>query len=97
MEFYEGVFGGTLTLSTYGDLGRADGPGADKVMHGMLETGTGLTLMGADVAPGMEHEPGNNIAVSLSGDDAAELRGLLGQAVCRRHRHGPAGDADVGR
>ncbi len=75
MEFYEGVFGGTLTLNTYGDLGGADGPGADKIMHGMLETGTGLTLMGADVAPGMEHEPGNNIAVSLSGDDAAELRG----------------------
>ncbi len=41
----------------------------------MLETGSGLTLMGADVAPGMEYKPGNNIAVSLSGDDAVELRG----------------------
>lgn len=75
MNFYEGVFGGTLTLNTYGDLGGADGPDADKIMHAMLETGSGLTLMGADVAPGMDYKPGNNIAVSLSGDDAVELRG----------------------
>lgn len=31
--------------------------------------------MGADTPPGMDHNPGNNIAVSLSGDDADELRG----------------------
>ena len=40
----------------------------------MLETDTGFTLMGADTPTGMEHNPGNNIAVSLSGEDAAELR-----------------------
>ena len=44
-------------------------------MHGMLETDTGLTLMGADTPPGMAHNPGDNITVSLSGDDAGELRG----------------------
>ncbi len=74
MEFYRGVFGGTLTLNTFGEFGAPDGPDADKVMHGMLETDTGFTLMGADTPTGMEHNPGNNIAVSLSGDDAAELR-----------------------
>jgi PhnB protein len=31
--------------------------------------------MAADTPPGMEHHPGTNIAVSLSGDDADELRG----------------------
>jgi PhnB protein len=31
--------------------------------------------MGADTPPGMEHNPGTNITVSLSGDDADELRG----------------------
>ena len=76
MEFYEDVFGGTLTLHTFGDFGGEGGPDSDKIMHGMLETGSGLTLMGADAPPGMEHQPGNNIAVSLSGDDAAELRGF---------------------
>lgn len=44
-------------------------------MHGMLETASGFTLMGADTPPGTEHRSGNNIAVSLGGDDAAELRG----------------------
>ena len=34
-----------------------------------------FTLMGADLPPGGEHTPRNNIAVSLSGDDADELRG----------------------
>ncbi|CAN5188776.1 VOC family protein [soil metagenome] len=75
MQFYEGVFGGASTLNTFGEFGEADGPDADKIMHGMLETNNGLTLMGADVPPGTEHQPGNNIAVSLSGDDGVELRG----------------------
>lgn len=75
MEFYKGVFGGNLTLNTYGEYGAPDSPEADKIMHGMLETDKGLTLMGADNPPGAEHKPGNNITVSLSGEDADELRG----------------------
>jgi PhnB protein len=75
MEFYKRVLGGTLTLNTFGEFGAQDAPNADKIMHGMLETDSGLTLMGADTPPGMEYDPGNNIAVSLSGDDADELRG----------------------
>jgi PhnB protein len=75
MEFYKGVFGGTLTLNTFGEFGQPDAPEADKIMHGLLETDTGLTLMGADTPPGMAHNPGDNITVSLSGDDADELRG----------------------
>ncbi len=75
MEFYKGVLGGTLTLNTFGEYGAQDSPGADKIMHGMLETESGFTLMGADTPPGMEHNPGNNISVSLSGDSGDELRG----------------------
>jgi PhnB protein len=75
MEFYKTVFGGTLTLNTFGEFGAQDSPDADKIMHGMLETAGGFTLMGADTPAGMEHNPGTNIAVSLSGDDAEELRG----------------------
>ncbi len=75
LEFYQGVFGGTLTLSTFGEFGAPGSPEADKIMHGMLETDTGYTLMGADTPPGMEHRPGTNVAVSLSGDDADGLRG----------------------
>ncbi|KUM73515.1 VOC family protein [Streptomyces curacoi] len=74
MEFYKEVFGGTLVLNTYAEFGQQDTPMADKIMHGMLETPSGFTLMGADT-PTDDHRPGNNIAVSLSGDDDAELRG----------------------
>jgi PhnB protein len=75
MEFYERVFGGTLTLNTFGELGGQDAPNPDQIMHGMLETDSGFTLMASDTPPGMEHDPGNNITISLSGDDGDELRG----------------------
>jgi len=75
MESYKSVFGGTLTVNTFGEYGAADAPEADKIMHAHLETDNGFTLMGADTPPGMAHEPGTNIAVSLSGDDGGELRG----------------------
>jgi PhnB protein len=75
MEFYKRVFGGTLALNTFGEFDAPDPGHADKIMHAMLETDSGFTLMGADTPPGMEHNPGDNIAVSLSGDDAEELRG----------------------
>ncbi|MGW0911046.1 VOC family protein [Streptomyces sp. NPDC002784] len=75
MEFYQEVFGGTLDLNSYGDLGQTDAPMADKIMHGMLETPGGFTLMGADNPPGTEKHTENNFSVSLSGDDEAELRG----------------------
>ena len=75
MEFYKGIFGGTLVLNTFGEFGEADSPIADKIMHGMLEADNGFTIMGADTPPGMEHHPGDNITISLSGDDADKLRG----------------------
>jgi PhnB protein len=79
MEFYRSVFGGTLTLNTFGESGEQDAAQADKIMHGQLDTDMGFTLMGADTPPGVEHAPGNNIAVSLSGDDTGELRGYWEQ------------------
>jgi PhnB protein len=75
MEFYQTVFGGDLSLNTFGEYGAPDAPEADNIMHGMLEAPNGFTLMGADLPPGMEYDPGNNMAVSLSGDDGDELRG----------------------
>ncbi|MFE9774656.1 VOC family protein [Streptomyces sp. NPDC005931] len=75
MEFYKEVFGGELRLNTFGDFGQPDAEHADKIMHAMLETAGGFTLMGADTPPGMEHNPGNNFAVSISGEDESELRG----------------------
>lgn len=79
LEFYQGVFGGTLTITTFADFGAKDSPDAAKVMHGMLETENGFTVMCADTPTGMTHNPGSNISVSLSGDDGEELRGYWNQ------------------
>ncbi|WP_430334737.1 VOC family protein [Rhodococcus sp. ACT016] len=73
MEFYKSVFGGTLNMSTFGEFGSPED--GDKIMHAMLETDSGFTIMGADTPPGMERTVGTDMSVSLSGDDAVELRG----------------------
>lgn len=76
MEFYHSIFGGELTLSTFGDFDAAENPvEADKIMHGHLVAGT-LNLMGADTPNDMPFEAGTNFAVSLSGapEDEERLR-----------------------
>ena len=76
MEFYRSVFGGELTTSTFADFQASDDPAEqDKIMHSMLEGDNGLVLMAADTPNSMEYALGNNISVSLSGDDDATLRG----------------------
>jgi PhnB protein len=76
MEFYKTVFGGELTLSTFADLHASEDPAEqDKIMHSVLETENGLTLMASDTPNTMDVTPGSNYSISLSGDDEAELRG----------------------
>jgi PhnB protein len=75
MKFYATVFGGELRVNTFGEFGMKEPAVRNKVMHAMLETDHGFTLMASDLAPGMEHTPGSAITISLSGDDAATLRG----------------------
>ena len=74
MDFYRSVFGGELTVSTFGDYGNSDQAVADRVMHAQLETDAGYTLMASDLMPDMPYSPGNTITVSLSGDDGDRLR-----------------------
>ncbi|HEX8105539.1 MAG TPA: VOC family protein, partial [Solirubrobacteraceae bacterium] len=50
MEFYRDVLGGELNVSTFGEFGM-EGAGADGVMHAMLETERGFTLMASDLPP----------------------------------------------
>jgi PhnB protein len=75
MEYYRSVFGGELTVSTFGETPGMGVPESenDKVMHSMLEAGADMTLMAADVPPGMEASP--NGTLTLSGDDEEKLRG----------------------
>ena len=74
MQFYADALGGSLEINTFGEAGMPGAP-ADGIMHARLETPSGYTLMASDLPPGDDGEPGKNIAVSISGDDADELRG----------------------
>jgi PhnB protein len=75
MEFYQRVFGGELAVNTFADFGQGDAAVGDLIMHAQLETPSGFTLMASDTPPGMTRTEGDNLAVSVSGDDADELRG----------------------
>ena len=75
MTFYESVLGGTLQITSFEDAGAQGMPDPKQVMHANLETSAGFTLMASDLPPGAEHVAGTNVAISISGDDEAELRG----------------------
>ncbi len=78
MEFYEGVFGGKLNVSTFADFHAASDPSEnDLVMHADLEGPEGIRFMAADTPIKMEYRPGTNFSMSLSGDDETELRGYF--------------------
>jgi PhnB protein len=81
MEFYKGVFGGDLTISTFAELhASSDASEDDLVMHSVLEGQEGIAFMASDVPARMEYTPGtNSFSMSLSGDDEARLRGYFDQ------------------
>jgi PhnB protein len=76
MEFYKVVLGGKLILSTFKESHASEDPiEGSKIMHALLETENGMTLMASDTPSQMEYHPGQNISISLSGDNEPELRG----------------------
>jgi PhnB protein len=78
MEFYQSVFGGELTQSTFAEYHASEDPSEqDKIMHSHLTMPNGMELMAADTPNSMDYTPGNNFSVSLSGgsEDDDELRG----------------------
>jgi PhnB protein len=76
MTFYQTVFGGKLTLSTFQEYHMSDDPvEGNKIMHAQLEGDNGIVFMGADTPSQMEHRSGTNMSMSLSGNDEAQLRG----------------------
>ena len=74
MEFYQTVFGGKLTMSTFKEFHASQDPSEDnKIMHSMLEAENGITFMASDTPGNMEYRPGTNMSMSLSGDNVSEL------------------------
>ena len=55
LEFYQSVFGGSLSMATYSDFGMPkEAPGADKIVFGQVETADGFRLMAYDI-PGRDN------------------------------------------
>ncbi|MCB0974800.1 MAG: VOC family protein [Actinobacteria bacterium] len=75
MEFYADALGGDLLIHTFGEYGAPEGIDANGVMHAMLETPAGFTLMASDMPPGMDGTQGSMMSISLSGEDEEALRG----------------------
>lgn len=72
MDFYAAALGGTVQKMNFVDVGM-DVAG---VMHASLQTPSGFTIFASDTAEGMwELHNGNNVQISLSGDDGDALRG----------------------
>lgn len=73
MEFYAAALGGTVHTMTFRDAGMD----ADGVMHCALETPAGFHLYASDTVEGMpvEFVRGNNLQISISGDDVDALQG----------------------
>ena len=75
IKLYESALGAKVeSLMRFGDAKGMDiPPGAnDRVMHASLRLGGGV-LMLSDTMPAMPPPAGNNIHVSLSWDDAADM------------------------
>lgn len=78
MEFYKDVFGGNLTISTFGEFQAPTEPSeADLVMHADLEGPEGIRFFAADAPSHMTFTPGTNFSMSLSGESEDELRGYF--------------------
>lgn len=88
LEFYASVFGGDLTIATYGDFGLPkELPDAGKVVFGQVAAGNGFQVMAYDVpgetapttpAPSTHRENGTTITtekffLSVRGDTADEV------------------------
>lgn len=90
LEFYHSVFGGRISIATYGDFGMPqDAPGADTVVFGSVESENGFRVMAYDI-PGAAAASGDRqvstrrengvtiteepFFVSVRGDELAEVR-----------------------
>jgi PhnB protein len=78
LEFYTSVFGGDLSMNTFASFGNT-GPDGERIMHGMLQTDAGYSIMAADVTSEMTYEAPAGFSISLSGDadSAGDLRGYF--------------------
>lgn len=79
MEFYNGVFGGELSILTFADgMGEKDPDLGQKVMHSSLFIERGLHLMGSDSGGGYPVAPNGTTSLSSDGSTGQDSQTLQG-------------------
>jgi PhnB protein len=74
MRYYQSIFGGELTISTFGDFG-VPGMPVNGTMHSALEA-DGFSLMAADAQPGAERTwVGARVTLAFMGEEPDRLSG----------------------
>ena len=78
MQFYQAVFSGELTMSTYKDFHASQDPSEDdKIMHAELNNGQGIAFMAADTPNRMNYQVPTGVSMTLTGDNEKELVGYF--------------------
>ena len=73
MKFYHAILGGDLQMQTFGETNMAQNPAdKDRIIHAVLKSGA-ITFMASDTMPERLSKAGDNVHMSLSGQDNAKL------------------------
>lgn len=77
MKFYQSVLGGELAMQTFGEAKMAQTPEEnDLVVHASLKTDS-LSFMASDTPPSRPAKFGDNIHLSVAGQDAEKLTDIF--------------------
>ena len=77
MRFYQSVLGGELKIQTFGEAKMAQRPeDNDRVIHAILKSG-GISFMASDTMPDRQARGGDNVHMSISGEDLTWLTGVF--------------------
>lgn len=70
LAFYQTIFGGTVTITTFGEYDDSLGPdAANLVMHGELDADANLIFFASDTPAGMPFNPGTRVALAIFGNE----------------------------
>ena len=73
MKFYQSVLGGELSMQTFGEAKMAKSPTEERlIVHAALKNGA-LTFMASDTHPSTKAKFGDNVHMSITGQESGRL------------------------
>ncbi len=77
MKFYHSILGGELAMQTFGELKMAKSAEEnDLIIHAVLKNES-LTFMASDAMPNRQAKFGDNVHMSINGNDAGRLTNIF--------------------